>query len=94
MPPPPGLNGDIAPRPHLHLRTFTFTLSPHQVHDGTLFVNGEPRTEPFINEKPGYILAKLTIPPGDVSCMGEGPPKCGRLHTYGSRAVFIIRVRW
>jgi hypothetical protein len=38
-----------------------------QVHDGTLFVNGQARTEPFIYQKPAYTLGKLVVPPGDVS---------------------------
>ncbi len=38
-----------------------------QVHDGTLYVNGVARKEPFIYEKPGYTLGKLVVPPGDVS---------------------------
>jgi hypothetical protein len=38
-----------------------------QVHDGTLFVNGRARTEPFIYQKPAYTLGKLVVPPGDVS---------------------------
>ena len=38
-----------------------------QVHDGTLYVNGVPRQEPFTYEKPRYVLGKLVVPPGDVS---------------------------
>jgi len=38
-----------------------------QVQDGTLYVNGQPQKELFIKEKPGYVLDKLTVPPGDVS---------------------------
>lgn len=38
-----------------------------QVKNGTLFVNGQAQVEPFINEKPSYVLKKLTVPPGDVS---------------------------
>ena len=38
-----------------------------KVHDGKLFVNGEARMEPFINEPPAYTLPKLVVPPGDVS---------------------------
>lgn len=38
-----------------------------QVHDGTLFVNGVARDEPFIYQKPAYTLGKLVVPPGDVS---------------------------
>jgi hypothetical protein len=45
-----------------------------QVHDGTLFVNGQARTEPFIYQKPAYTLGKLVVPPGDVSGV---PQSCG-----------------
>lgn len=38
-----------------------------QVHDGTLYVNGVARDEPFIYQKPAYTLGKLVVPPGDVS---------------------------
>jgi hypothetical protein len=38
-----------------------------QVHDGTLYVNGVAREEPFIYQKPAYTLGKLVVPPGDVS---------------------------
>lgn len=38
-----------------------------QVHDGSLFVNGVARDEPFIYQKPAYTLGKLVVPPGDVS---------------------------
>jgi len=37
-----------------------------EVHDGTLFVNDTPRTEPFINEAPAYVMSPLVVPPGDV----------------------------
>ena len=51
-----------------------------QVKGGTLFVNGRPQVEPFINEKPAYVLDKLVVPPGDVSppaavCV-EGRQRC------------------
>ena len=38
-----------------------------EVRGGTLFVNGAPREEPFINERPLYARPKLVVPPGDVS---------------------------
>eukprot|EP00983_Pelagomonas_calceolata_P060049 1146205-Pelagomonas_calceolata.AAC.5 len=38
-----------------------------RVHDGTLFVNGQPQKEPYIKEQPSYTLEKMTVPPGDVS---------------------------
>ena len=39
-----------------------------QVRDGTLFVNGKARQEPYIYQKPAYKLQKLTVPPNNVSC--------------------------
>lgn len=42
-------------------------ISLLQVHDGTLYVNGQPRNEPFTYQKPAYTLGKLVVPPGDVS---------------------------
>ncbi|GAX81217.1 hypothetical protein CEUSTIGMA_g8649.t1 [Chlamydomonas eustigma] len=55
-----------------------------EVHDGTLFVNGQPRTEPFINEKPAYVLNKQTIPPGDVFVMGDNRNNSYDGHVLGS----------
>lgn len=45
-----------------------------------LFVNGVAQQEPFINEKPAYVLNKLTVPPGNVSggaCGGAGAARVG-----------------
>ena len=38
-----------------------------QVKGGALYVNGNARTEPFINERPAYQLPRLVVPSGDVS---------------------------
>eukprot|EP00882_Tetradesmus_deserticola_P017784 GHRQ01019076.1.p1 GENE.GHRQ01019076.1~~GHRQ01019076.1.p1 ORF type:complete len:233 (+),score=80.62 GHRQ01019076.1:216-914(+) len=43
-----------------------------EVHDGTLFVNGQARSEPFIYQRPAYTLGKLVVPPGDVSARLAG----------------------
>ncbi len=51
-----------------------------QVRNGVLFVNGVAQQEPFINEKPAYVLNKLTVPPGNVSggaCGGAGAARVG-----------------
>jgi signal peptidase I len=48
-----------------------------------LFVNGAPRTEPFINERPSYVLPRLTIPPGDVFVMGDNRNNSYDSHAWG-----------
>jgi hypothetical protein len=62
-----------APYPaHLPLKLLVWS---NQVKNGTLYVNGNARVEPFINEKPAYVLNRLVVPPGDVSAaaaLGRG----------------------
>ncbi len=50
--------------PILHVRA---VYTARQVRSGKVFVNGVPRTEPFINEQPAYEMPRLVVPPGDVS---------------------------
>jgi hypothetical protein len=38
-----------------------------QVRNGQLFVNGVAQEEPFISERPSYVLNKMKVPPGEVS---------------------------
>eukprot|EP00798_Chlamydomonas_sp_ICE-L_P002649 gene2649-5027_t len=54
-----------------------------EVHDGTLFVNGMAREEPFINEKPNYVLNKLTVPPGCVFMNGDNRNNSYDSHIWG-----------
>ncbi len=44
-----------------------------RVENGTLFVNGEPQTEPYVNDASfdGSSYAQTTVPPGHVFMMGD-----------------------
>ena len=39
-----------------------------QVKNGQLVVNGVPRIEPYLNERPAYELRRFTVPDDCVSC--------------------------
>ncbi|KAK9828704.1 hypothetical protein WJX72_001608 [[Myrmecia] bisecta] len=54
-----------------------------EVKKGRLFVNGQPREEPFIAEQPAYRLARLIVPAGQVFVMGDNRNNSFDSHIWG-----------
>lgn len=50
-----------------------------QISDGALYVNGQRRDEPYINEAPAYELPLQRVPAGTVFVLGDN-----RNHSFDS----------
>lgn len=63
------------------------------VHDGKVFRNGQPLEEPYLAEKPSYILEELTVPPGSLFVLGDNRNKSNDSHAWGFAQLSKVKGR-
>jgi signal peptidase I len=54
-----------------------------EVKDGKLFVNGEPRSEPYVRERPRYRLGPVVVPADHVLVLGDNRNDSLDGHVWG-----------
>lgn len=58
-----------------------------KVNSGSVFINGKPLVEPYLNEAPEYLLEERLIPEGHVFVMGDNRNNSADSHVWGTLPV-------
>lgn len=63
------------------------------IHDGKVWVNGAPLTEPYLAEPPAYLYGPVTVPAGKYLVLGDNRNHSNDGHVWGLLDARQIKAR-